>query len=72
MIVDICRLGLARSFVPGHSGGQRAGSFANVLDLTVAHEGIQDVLLGGVTRQLERELISLQQPVPGWLKADLE
>ena len=72
VIVDVGRLSSSRRSVASHPSGQRPNSLAYILDLAIAHEGIEDVPLAGVASQLAFELLVLQSPVASWLKADVE
>lgn len=72
MIVDVRGLRFTRSPIPGHSHSKGASSLANVFDVAVTHEGIQDVFLGSVTGDLKPEPVVLQQSVTSFLKANLE
>src|SRR6188472_4329628 len=72
MIVDVCSLRFPWCLVPGHANRERANGLANILDLTIAYEGIKDVLLRGVTSQLALEPVVLECPMACRHEADLE
>ena len=60
MIVDVCGLRFPWRPVPRHSDRERANCLADILDLTIAYEGVKDVLLHRVPSQLALELVVLQ------------
>lgn len=68
MIVDICGLRSTWCFVARHSDSQRTRGLANILDLAIAYECIENVLLAGMPGEFVSELVVFQDPMTSRLK----